>query len=139
MQMKGGAIDMFLNTFSTTEEKAAFANLALAVAKADGGIEFEEVQLLRQYLSELGYDYHDFHFLPTAPSDACRCFTTEEARHIAFVNLLAVTTSNMTGNARQQALLHSIAQALYIKETDEKACFDWLNHVNGSDRPDYFE
>ncbi len=129
---------MFLNTLSTPAEKTAFANLAFTVAKADGGIEYEELPLLKNYLTEMGLNYHDYPFRTAAPQEACRCFTSNDARHVVFVNLLALNAAvAQTHHPRQQALLHSIAESLLINDRDERSCFDWISHLNGADQTYY--
>ena len=124
---------MFLNRF-TSQEKKGFLELALLAVRADDCITTEEVQFVEELRLGLGIDEEAFinHILEDPKlEDAVGAFTNDEARRLAYLELVTLTYVDGQFDPAESHYLVSVQKAFKIDEKTSEAAHDWARRMQG--------
>lgn len=122
---------MFLNRF-TAQERKGFLELALLGVRADDCITTEEVQFVEELRLGLGITEEDFinHILADPRlEDAVGAFETDEARRLAYLELVALTYVDGQYDPAESNFLRQVQSAFAIDEPSALACHDWAKRL----------
>lgn len=122
---------MFLNRFAA-QEKKGFLELALLAVRADDCITTEEVQFVEELRLGLGIDEESFinHILEDPNLEAAaRAFTNDEARRLAFLELVALTYVDGQFDPAESNFLKDVQQAFNIDNATRDASHDWAQRM----------
>ena len=122
---------MFLNRF-TPQERKGFLELALLGVRADDCITTEEVQFVEELRLGLGITEEDFinHILADPRlEDAVGAFETDEARRLAYLELVALTYVDGQYDPAESNFLRQVQTAFQIDEPSAVACHDWARRL----------
>ena len=122
---------MFLNRFAA-QEKRGFLELSLLAVRADDCITTEEVQFVEEIRLGLGIDEEAFinHILEDPKlEDAVKAFTNDEARRLAFLELVALTYVDGDFDPSESQFLRTVQQAFAIDDATYEASHSWAKRM----------
>jgi len=122
---------VFLNRF-TDQEKKGFLELALLGVRADDCITTEEVQFVEELRLGLGITEEDFinHILADPQlDDAVKMFETDEARRLAYLELVALTYVDGQYDPAESNFLRGVQLAFGIDDASQQGFHDWARRL----------
>jgi hypothetical protein len=122
---------VFLNRF-TEQEKKGFLELALLGVRADDCITTEEVQFVEELRLGLGINEEDFisHILADPKlEDAVKMFETDEARRLAYLELVALTYVDGLYDPAESTFLRGVQLAFGLEDASQQGFHDWARRL----------